>query len=372
MRQLHCPKCRTATFFELGQCPSCDTLLAFNPKRMAFEALQSTVPCANRTLIGCNWSVDDGQPFCPSCRLTRTIPNLGSDRNVMLWKRVERAKRRLVHDLARLDLPLAIRSGPQISFDILSDETAGFPIMTGHLAGLITLNLAEADDAERESRRVAFREPYRTLLGHFRHEVGHFYWEVLIGQTSLKSAFQLIFGYESRSYEAALNDYHRRADRSYDRETFISEYATSHPWEDWAETFAHFLHIVATLDSAAALPLSLDERSRRTLEDPYTEADFEALLASWTPVAYSLNELNRSMGLNDAYPFQLTPAVRGKLHFVHMAILNFKQQATATAVAEVADRSEPDASRSDADAQGRMKLKSVSGSQLSATKRSSD
>ena len=128
---------------------------------------------------------------------------------------------------------------------------------------------------------------------------------------------------------------------------------------------------MATLDSAAALPLSLDERSRRTLEDPYTEADFEALLASWTPVAYSLNELNRSMGLNDAYPFQLTPAVRGKLHFVHMAILNFKQQAAA-AGAEVADRSGPEADGSDADAQGRMKLKSVSGSQLSATKRSSD
>lgn len=327
MRQLHCPKCRTATFFEFGQCANCETALAFDPKRYRFEALQSVTPCANRTLIGCNWSVDDGFPFCHSCRLTRTIPNLGSNRNVMLWKRVETAKRRLVYDLDRLGLPLAVPSGQQICFDILSDETAGFPILTGHLAGLITLSLAEADDAERETRRVAFREPYRTLLGHFRHEVGHFYWEVLVGQTSLKSAFQLIFGYESRSYEAALKAYHARTDRSYDRQAFISEYATSHPWEDWAETFAHFLHIVATLDSAAALPLSLDERSRQTLEDPYLEADFEALLTSWNPVAYSINELNRSMGMNDAYPFELTPAVKGKLHFVHMAILNFRQAA---------------------------------------------
>ena len=326
MRQLTCPKCRTATFFEIGQCPTCETPLTFNLTLFSFEALESVVPCANRTLIGCNWSVDNGHPFCHSCRLTRTIPNLGSDRNVVLWKRVETAKRRLVYDLGRLDLPLAIPSGPQISFDILSDETAGFPILTGHLAGLITLNLAEADDAERELRRVAFREPYRTLLGHFRHEVGHFYWEVLVGQTSLKGAFQLIFGYESRSYEAALNAYHQRTERSFDRQAFISEYATSHPWEDWAETFAHFLHIVATLDSAAGLPLSLGERSRQTIENPYREADFEALLTSWSPVAYSINELNRSMGLNDAYPFQLTPAVRGKLHFVHMAILNFRQR----------------------------------------------
>ncbi|MEO8319495.1 MAG: putative zinc-binding metallopeptidase [Bradyrhizobium sp.] len=350
MRQLHCPKCRTATFFELGQCATCETPLTFNLKLLSFEELKSMVPCANRTLIGCNWSVDDGHPFCHSCRLTRIIPNLGSDRNVALWKRVERAKRRLVYDLSRLDLPLAVPSGPNISFDILSDETAGFPILTGHLAGLITLNLAEADDAERESRRIAFREPYRTLLGHFRHEVGHFYWEVLVGQTNLKSPFQLIFGYESRSYEAALIAYHQRTERSYDRQAFISEYATSHPWEDWAETFAHFLHIVATLDSAAGLPLSLDERSRQTLEDPYMEADFDALLTSWRPVAYSINELNRSMGLNDAYPFQLSPAVRGKLHFVHMAILNFRQREAPGL--DIAGAPLPDAIGTEADAKG--------------------
>ncbi|MEP6841232.1 MAG: putative zinc-binding metallopeptidase [Bradyrhizobium sp.] len=350
MRQLHCPKCRTATFFELGQCATCETPLTFNLKLLSFEELKSMVPCANRTLIGCNWSVDDGHPFCRSCRLTRIIPNLGSDRNVALWKRVERAKRRLVYDLSRLDLPLAVPSGPNISFDILSDETAGFPILTGHLAGLITLNLAEADDAERESRRIAFREPYRTLLGHFRHEVGHFYWEVLVGQTNLKSPFQLIFGYESRSYEAALIAYHQRTERSYDRQAFISEYATSHPWEDWAETFAHFLHIVATLDSAAGLPLSLDERSRQTLEDPYMEADFDALLTSWRPVAYSINELNRSMGLNDAYPFQLSPAVRGKLHFVHMAILNFRQREAPGL--DIAGAPLPDAIGTEADAKG--------------------
>jgi hypothetical protein len=199
--------------------------------------------------------------------------------------------------------------------------------MTGHLDGLITLSLAEADDAVREGRRNAFREPYRTLLGHFRHEVGHYYWDVLVNDTNLQRPFRLIFGDEQRGYEAMLQNYYARTDRSYDRQGFISEYATSHPWEDWAETFAHFLHIVSTLDTASSLPLSLDERARRTLVDPYLAKDFEALLSSWTPVSYTMNELNRSMGLGDAYPFELSQAVRGKLHFVHMVILNFRARA---------------------------------------------
>jgi hypothetical protein len=196
---------------------------------------------------------------------------------------------------------------------------------------LITLSLSEADDAEREARRNAFREPYRTLLGHFRHEVGHFYWNVLVDGTSLQNPFRLIFGDERQDYGSLLQQYHARADRSYDRQAFISEYATSHPWEDWAEMFAHFLHIVSTLDTASALPLSLDERSQQTLVDPYLEADFEALLSSWAPVAYTMNELNRSMGLGDAYPFELSQAVRGKLHFVHMAMLGFREQVSIQA-----------------------------------------
>jgi hypothetical protein len=247
---------------------------------------------------------------------------------------VEQAKRRLVYDLFRLELPLVDDEGRAVAFDILSDEDAGQPVMTGHLDGLITLSLSEADDAEREARRAAFREPYRTLLGHFRHEVGHFYWSVLVHQSKLENPFRLIFDDERLSYAAALADYHERQDRSYDRDVFISEYATSHPWEDWAETFAHFLHIVATLDSAAALPLSLDERARRTLKDPYLESDFAALLSSWTPVSYTMNELNRSMGLGDAYPFDLPGAVRGKLHFVHMAILHHHHDVTGQRPAE--------------------------------------
>lgn len=235
---------------------------------------------------------------------------------------MEEAKRRLLYDLGRLHLPLASRSGVRVAFNILSDEDG--PVLTGHLSGLITLNLAEADDVERESRRAAFREPYRTLLGHFRHEIGHFYWDLLVESTKLRAPFNLIFGDAAQDYQTALSSYYNRTQRIYDRQSFISEYATSHPWEDWAETFAHFLHIVSTLDTLASLPLALEERTKQVLKDPYLEIDFEALLASWQPVSRSINELNRSLGLSDAYPFELAPAVVGKLHLVHMAIGGFR------------------------------------------------
>ena len=238
---------------------------------------------------------------------------------------MEEAKRRLIYDLRRLELPLVSRGGATIAFDILTEEAG--PVLTGHLSGLITLNIVEADDVERESRRTAFREPYRTLLGHFRHEIGHFYWELLVQGTKLQGPFNLIFGDAAQDYQEALQSYYRRTDRAFDRSGFISEYATSHPWEDWAETFAHFLHIVSTLDTLAGLPLALDDRAKRVLLDPYVENDFDALLASWTPLAHSINELNRSLGLSDAYPFALTSAIIGKLHLVHMAIEHFRRPA---------------------------------------------
>lgn len=294
--------------------------MVFDLQGLRKLALGKAAPCANRMLIACNWTPDEGETFCASCRLTRVIPNLGSQRRVILWRKVEEAKRRLLYDLRRFSLPLVSGNGPRLAFEILSEETAGHPIMTGHTTGLITLNLAEADDVERESRRVALRETYRTLLGHLRHEAGHFYWDVLIANTRLHMPFRAVFGDESADYQVALNDYHNRADRSFDEKGFISEYATSHPWEDWAETFAHFLHIVSTLDSAASLPLLFDSRAKQTLQDPYREPDFDELLASWVPVADALNELNRSIGQGDAYPFELSSAVIGKLHFVHMAV----------------------------------------------------
>ena len=179
MRQLYCPHCRTKIFFEDKHCLHCNTSIAFDLHHQTMQETAAVTPCANRTLIGCNWSAGSGEAFCQSCRLTRIIPT--SAPIAMSCFEAHR-NRQAAPGLRPLqnELPIAIPGGPRISFDFLSDETAGHAIMTGHLAGLITLNLTEADDAEREARRVAFREPYRTLLGHFRHEVGHFYWEILV------------------------------------------------------------------------------------------------------------------------------------------------------------------------------------------------
>jgi hypothetical protein len=298
--------------------------LIFDPESMEMIGAESALECVNRNIIGCNWCAVTTTPYCMSCSLTHVIPATQNPRNVALWKRVEEAKRRLIYDLRRLRLPIAFAGGFRLAFEILSDEHG--PVMTGHESGLITLNLAEADDVQREIRRVSFREPYRTLLGHFRHEIGHFYWNALIYEAGFRAPFRLVFGDETENYQAALADYYARQDRSCDPASHISMYATSHPWEDWAETFAHFLHIVSTLDSLAGLPLSLDARGKHTLHDPYLESDFGALLELWTPLAMTINRLNRSLGLADAYPFDISPAVEGKLHLVHMAITAFRNR----------------------------------------------
>ena len=189
--------------------------------------------------------------------------------------------------------------------------------------GVITLSLSEADDVEREVRRAAFREPYRTLLGHFRHEVGHFYWDLLVEQTRLKTPFRLIFGDERQSYDASLQNYHARTERSYDRAGFISEYATSHPWEDWAETWAHYLHMVDTLETAASFRLSINESvpTKPGLITYRADMDFDTMLAEWTPLTCALNTINRSMGLSDLYPFIIPAPVTEKLKFIHRVIL---------------------------------------------------
>ena len=337
MRDFKCPHCRQLVAFELTECNRCKQPLMFDPESMAMVGVESGQACANRNIIACNWCAVAPTSYCLSCSLTRVIPATQNPHNVSLWTRVEEAKRRLIYDLRRLRLPIAFAGGFRLSFEILSDEHG--PVMTGHESGLITLNLAEADDVKREIRRVSFREPYRTLLGHFRHEIGHFYWNALIHEAGFRAPFRLVFGDETENYQAALAAYYARQNWSDDPASHISMYATSHPWEDWAETFAHFLHIVSTLDSMAGLPLSLDARAQHTLNDPYLESDFGALLELWTQLALTINRLNRSLGLPAAYPFDISPAVEGKLHLVHMAITAFRNRPEGRANAQDAMRS---------------------------------
>jgi hypothetical protein len=197
-------------------------------------------------------------------------------------------------------------------------------IMTGHDDGLITVALEEADDAERENRRTSMHEPYRTLLGHFRHEVGHYYWDVLVRDGGQLDGYRTVFGDERADYGQALQNYYANGAPANWRDNFVSAYATAHPWEDFAETWAHYLHIVDTLEMARAFgmhvhpPLAKEGELEAEVDfQPYRAPDVPTLVDTWIPLSNALNALNRTMGQPDIYPFILSPAVVKKLGAIH-------------------------------------------------------
>ena len=242
---------------------------------------------------------------------------------------MELAKHRLFYTLLQLRLPTPNRvDNPRngLVFDFLNDPPGG-RVMSGHDEGLITLAVAEADDAEREARRTRMGEPYRTLLGHFRHEVGHFYWDVLVKGGNRLDAFRSVFGDERDEYGAALQRHYASGPPTDWQTSYVSVYATSHPWEDWAESWAHYLHIIDGLETAGAFGFAIhpaidtdDVLSTRTSVNPYQEPRFERLAETWLPLTIALNAMNQSMGLTDLYPFVLSPAVIKKLGFIHEVV----------------------------------------------------
>jgi hypothetical protein len=201
-------------------------------------------------------------------------------------------------------------------------------VVTGHAGGVITLDLHEADDATRESRRAALGEPYRTLLGHLRHESGHYYWQRLIAAQPALEAWRNLFGDERAPYDAALQAYYASGPAADWGQHHVSAYASAHPWEDWAETWAHYLHFADTLETARALGLS-GEQVAVEFEpfdagalggDAAQARDFAAQLKGWMELAGALNELCRSMGVADFYPFVLSLGAARKLFFVHRLV----------------------------------------------------
>ena len=291
--------------------------------------------CANfESPAGCNWlvPVDDASPFCIACRLNRTLPDLSDDNNQRYWRSIEAAKRRLVSQLLALDLPVECKTeNPQhgLAFDILRSPLDGPGVLTGHSNGLITLNVEEADDVKREEIRTALHEPYRTLLGHFRHEIGHYYWDRLIWNTAWLESFRELFGDERADYAAALKANYEQGPPPDWADSYISSYASAHPWEDWAETWAHYLHIVDSLDTAIAHGLDAEDLELEiepfTREDLYNPDDPNAkrilfFLNSWVEMITVLNEMARSLGQRDFYPFVMPRAVVKKLHFVNLVV----------------------------------------------------
>ena len=365
MKVFHCQNCEQTVFFENTNCTHCGHALAFLPDTLELAALDphegdhwvSMAPaskgqhyrlCANYLQHQvCNWAVpaDSHETLCVSCALTRVLPNLDIEGNLEAWRKLETAKRRLLYSLLEVGLaPRNRREDPQhgLAFDFLSDELASEgPVLTGHDNGVITINVAEADDLEREKRRLALHEPYRTILGHFRHEVGHYYWGELIRDSARIDAFRELFGDERQDYAAALQQHYQKEAGGDWAQEFISHYASSHPWEDWAETWAHYLHMIDSLDTAAACGLRLKPKreGEPTLKPdhaPLPERDFNQMIEDWLSLTYALNNLTRSLGQPDSYPFIITPRVIEKLRFVHESLI-----APAEVAAPVSGGNEP-------------------------------
>jgi hypothetical protein len=288
-------------------------------------------PCRNyRVENVCNWMVPADAPdaLCDSCRLTQIIPALGDAASRHRWYLLEKAKRSLIYSLGVLGLPIRGRAEDPahgLSFRFLEAPAPSARVLTGHDSGVITLNVAEAEDAVREHMRTALREPYRTLLGHLRHEIGHYYWDLLIGPTEALGEFRQLFGDERPDYGRALQAYYADGPpRDWSRR-HISAYATAHPWEDWAETWAHYLLISDALHTAEHWGFTLkpvvpdapvsETKVTRAVTDIGT-----LLLDQWVPVSLFLNSMNRTLGHSDAYPFVMPPPVIEKLRFIDAVV----------------------------------------------------
>jgi hypothetical protein len=398
-RSFRC-RCGRPVFFPDLQCLGCEAPLGYDPERARLLALQQeeegapggtaglwrpvagrsgrTPPGAPRyrrcgnagTAARCNWLIaadacatgasatgdpatDDSAAdpagaapamLCRCCRLNRIIPNLGEAPNPLWWGRVELAKRRLVSSLIALGLPVRSRLGedPQagLAFDLLR-TLPGMPrVITGHADGLITVNVEEADDVGREAARTSMGERYRTLLGHLRHEVGHYYWQRLVEGTPWHEPFRALFGDEREDYAQALQ---RHYEAGVQRDPpppaklaeagYVSAYASAHPWEDWAETWAHYLHMIDTLDTAWSF--GLDAKRLAMGGKPFTadvllndaDAAFLRAVNTWIDLAGVLNELSRGLGHRDFYPFVLAPQAVTKLHFVHLLVASAREAA---------------------------------------------
>ena len=344
-------RCGAALFFANTQCLTCWSQLGYLPDEGRIAALDPEHElglwraegrreplkfCANRQgAAACNWMVVAANPssHCIACRLNHTIPDLNDPDNVRYWHAIEGAKRRLVSQLLAMELPVRskVREDPQcgVMFDFLRSPKNGPKVMTGHASGLITINVEEADDAKREAIRQALHEPYRSLLGHFRHEIGHYYWDRLIWDTRWLEPFRALFGDERASYAEAIRRNYEEGPPADWARAHISAYATMHPWEDWAETWAHYMHVTDSLGTALGYGIDPEQDGGRVRpfgpEALYAPQDPEAdrflhLLNAWRRMTVLLNELARSLGQPDFYPFTISGPVVAKLQFVQMVV----------------------------------------------------
>ncbi len=347
MKSFSCSACGNRVYFENGTCLACGSMLGFDADTLAMVAVEPAAPdaglyrkirvaakdaatdvrfCENAGQGACNWLVPEGAPstLCKACACNRTIPNLSEPGRLAAWREVEQAKKRLVYSLLRLGLPIdggPDNAAPPLIFDFMARA------LTGHENGVITLDVLEADSVERERRRQLFDEPYRSLLGHLRHESGHYYWMLLVDRGGALDEFRAMFGDERQPYQSALDHHYANSAPANWSESHVSAYASVHPWEDWAETWAHYLHMVDAVETAEAE--GMEPRAAGLLfgaawpfkkYDVYRQVSFEQLFERWVPLSLALNGLSRSLGRRDFYPFVIPPAAQAKLAFVHRLV----------------------------------------------------
>lgn len=347
MKLFQCQNCTNPVFFENDTCEQCGfqlgyldntfDLVALEPDsgewNIPKDGLQTFVYCTNHEYNVCNWLVlkTDATGFCEACKLNRTIPDLGIIKNLKKWRRLEVAKHRLIYQLQKLSLPIKSKlSCPELGFcfDFLSRKGVGVnakKLMTGHANGVVTILLSEADSVLREQMKREMNERYRTLIGHFRHEVGHYYWErIILRDDKTLISFREVFGDERNSYSDSLKAYYKNGPQKKWRKNFISKYASSHPWEDWAETWAHYLHVLDTVETAYYFGVKIKPHltnkkhmKMKSAFDPYDEPSFKKIVSKAIPLFFAINSMNRSMGIADVYPFVISKQVIRKMEFIH-------------------------------------------------------
>ena len=320
MKSFYC-ECGHHLFFDSTECVSCGRPVAFDPQSLDMQVLEPAADngrglCANGSEYHvCNWlQTNSERIFCLACDLNRTIPNLAEPINQTRWAGLEAGKKRLIYSLLRLQLPIVSRHVDEtgLCFDFLEDGRTNAQKFgdvfhhTGYADGVITINVLEADPAAREATREAMNEQYRTVLGHMRHESGHYFYEKLFDQIDHEKLKRL-FGDFSRDYATDLQRYYDNGPPEDWSREFISAYSSAHPLEDWAESWAHYLHLTDALETAAAHGILTNVE----------QLDFTEKLGQWRKLSIVLNELNRGFGVSDAYPFVISERAGEKLVFVH-------------------------------------------------------
>lgn len=330
MRLFSCPVCQQQVYFDNSVCLGCGSEIAFAPDLMEMVTVggadEAHRYCTQRTTADiCNWAIEAADPIerCRSCRLTGAQSVVGAD---ALRGRAEAAKRQVLYTLLQLGVPFAPKMGDDdlqgLRF-VWTLPSAGAATFTGQQNGTITLNLNEADDAHREATRVSFGEPQRTVLGHLRHELSHYFFHRFVEGWPAIDTFRSTFGDERADYTAALQQHYEQGPRADWQQHFISAYASSHPWEDWAETCAHYLLMVEAVDTAGAWGLRLASAASPPVQPGEAAAMVPVerlVLDQWLPLARFLNAMSRSLGLPDSYPYLLPPPVLGKLRLVQHAL----------------------------------------------------